>query len=110
MAHHMGELIFSCATTGRSINSGFQTTRDEFRLIPVGKKLRLRCRICGEVHKFDFAAATGLCVSSNFCRERRDCQHCSFMRLLPVGELVGSAISGIGGIAEIPGLGSKRRT
>jgi len=85
----MGELIFSCATTGRSINSGFQTTRDELHLIAVGKKLRLRCRVCGKVHEFDFAAATGVCLSSNFCRERKDCQHCSFVRSLPVGDLVG---------------------
>jgi len=85
----MGELIFSCATTGRSINSGFQTTHDEFHLIPVGKKLRLRCRVCGEVHKFDLAAATGLCLRSNFCRERKECQYCSFVRSLPVGDLAG---------------------
>lgn len=74
----MSEVIFSCPTTGRSINSGFPIARDELHLLPFGTKRRLRCRICGEVHEFDFADATGLCLSSNFCRERKDCQHCSF--------------------------------
>lgn len=73
----MSEVIFSCPTMGRGFNSGFHATGDELRLIPAGKKLRLRCPICGNYHEFDFAAA-GLCTSPNFCRERKNCQQCPF--------------------------------
>jgi hypothetical protein len=74
----MSEVIFACATTGRSFNSGFQATCNDLKLIPAGKKLRLRCAICAETHECDFAMAAGLCLSPNFCRRRKDCQECSF--------------------------------
>lgn len=73
----MSEVIFSCPTTGRGFNSGFHATSDELRLIPAGKKLRLRCPICGNHHECEFAAA-GLCTSPNFCRERKNCYQCPF--------------------------------
>jgi hypothetical protein len=73
----MGEVIFSCPTTGRSFNSGLHATPKEMTPIHAGKNLRLHCRICNKVHEFD-SAAVGICKSPNFCRTRKDCQSCPF--------------------------------
>jgi hypothetical protein len=71
----MSDVIFSCPTTGRRFNSGFQATPAELKLIPASKTLRIRCPLCDKIHECDFAAA-GLCDNWKFCRERKDCQRC----------------------------------
>jgi hypothetical protein len=53
----MGQLILSCAKTGRAFKSGFRATRDDLGYVPPKWKATLLCPICHHVHEFNFAAA-----------------------------------------------------
>lgn len=53
----MGQVIFSCPVTGREFDTGFHAKPSDLKFIPKGATIWLRCRICGETHKFDFITA-----------------------------------------------------
>ncbi len=53
----MGHVIFRCPNTDSEFDSGFQASPGDLRLLPVGAKIQLRCRICGAKHEFKFAHA-----------------------------------------------------
>lgn len=46
----LGDLMFSCPTTGRMFNSGFQADRQSLTAIPTAATMRLRCPHCDEAH------------------------------------------------------------
>ncbi len=68
----MSEVVFYCLNTGRAFNSGIPAARDDLRS---AAGIRLRCGICGNIHEFDFTAAS-ICRYPALCRERKDCQRC----------------------------------
>ena len=53
----MGDVIFRCEKTGQEFDSGFQANPRDVDVLPPDAKIRLRCRICGELHEFEFASA-----------------------------------------------------
>jgi hypothetical protein len=53
----MGQLILSCAKTGRSFKSGFQVSRDDLGYAPPKWRARMMCGVCHRVHEFNFAEA-----------------------------------------------------
>ena len=53
----MGVVIFRCCMKGIEFDSGFQATPKDVELLPIAAEIRLRCRICGNVHAFKFVEA-----------------------------------------------------
>jgi hypothetical protein len=53
----VGEVIFRCEKTGEEFGSGFQANSGDMQYLPANAKMRLRCRICGDFHEFEFADA-----------------------------------------------------
>jgi hypothetical protein len=53
----VGDVIFRCQRTGQEFDSGFQANSGDMQFLPADAKIRLRCRICGEFHEFQFASA-----------------------------------------------------
>jgi hypothetical protein len=73
----MNCVIFSCAKTGRSFNSGLHADSDDLRLVPAQWKTWLLCRVCCRVHEFKFAGAR-VCKCRHNCRRNGDSQLCEF--------------------------------
>ncbi len=53
----MAQLIFRCPRTKEDFDSGFQAGSSEMKLLPAGAKIRVRCKVCGDLHEFKFADA-----------------------------------------------------
>jgi len=79
----MGELILSCAKTGRSFKSGFQVSRSDLGYVPPKLMARMMCGICHRVHEFNFAQARVCECPDDCCRAYGDCQKCEFAVLPP---------------------------
>jgi len=72
----MGEIVFTCARTGRAFSSGFEATCEDLQFAPPQWKVRLFCRICYVTHEFDFATAY-ICDCPDYCHKQRiDCELC----------------------------------
>jgi hypothetical protein len=74
----MGQLILSCAKTGRAFKSGFRATRADLGYVPPKWKATLLCAICHHVHEFNFAEARICEHADDCCREYGECQNCEF--------------------------------
>jgi hypothetical protein len=74
----MGQLILSCAKTGRAFKSGFRATRTDLGYVPPKWKATLLCAICHHVHEFNFAEARICEHADDCCREYGECQNCEF--------------------------------
>jgi hypothetical protein len=74
----MGQLILSCAKTGRAFKSGFQATCADLGYVPPKWKATLLCPICHHVHEFNFAEARICEHADECCREYGKCQNCEF--------------------------------
>jgi hypothetical protein len=53
----MSQVIFQCPKTGKEFATGFEANAADMKFMPVGAKVSLRCKICGETHEFKFASA-----------------------------------------------------
>lgn len=53
----MGRLLFKCPKSGEEFDSGFRAQTADFKDVPAGAEIRLRCRVCGESHQFRFTEA-----------------------------------------------------
>jgi hypothetical protein len=74
----MGQLILSCAKTGRAFKSGFQISRTELGYVPPKWTARMMCGVCHRVHEFKFAEAR-VCECADDCwRQYGECQNCEF--------------------------------
>jgi hypothetical protein len=74
----MGQLILSCAKTGRAFKSDFRATRADLGYVPPKWKATLLCAICHRVHEFNFAEARICEHADDYCREYGACQNCEF--------------------------------
>jgi hypothetical protein len=54
----MSKLMFRCRRSGEEFDSGFRASLSDLNTPPADASVRLRCRICGELHEFNFADAT----------------------------------------------------
>jgi hypothetical protein len=72
----MGQLILSCAKTGRAFKSGFRATRADLGYVPPKWKATLLCAVCHRVHEFNFAEAQLCECADDCCRPYGECQNC----------------------------------
>jgi hypothetical protein len=52
----MSQVLFRCPGTGKEFATGFRANAAEMKLMPLGAKINLRCKICGELHEFKFTS------------------------------------------------------
>jgi hypothetical protein len=52
-----GALNFRCPLTGTAFDSGFRFSAQEFALVPSAYAMRLRCKICLELHELRLSEA-----------------------------------------------------
>jgi hypothetical protein len=52
----MSQVIFRCQKTGKEFATGFRANAADMKLMPLGAKINLRCKICGEMHEFKFTS------------------------------------------------------
>jgi len=52
-----GQVIFRCPAKEEEFDSGFRAKLGDLTFLPAGATIRLRCRVCGDVHTFQFSAA-----------------------------------------------------
>jgi hypothetical protein len=52
----MSQVIFRCQKTGKEFATGFRANATDMKLMPLGAKISLRCKICGEMHEFKFTS------------------------------------------------------
>jgi hypothetical protein len=52
-----GALMFRCPKTGEAFDSGFRFSVEEFALVPTGYSMKLRCKICSELHELKLSEA-----------------------------------------------------
>lgn len=65
----LGQLILSCAKTGRFFRSGFQVSRDDIRHVPPKWMTQMACGVCHRVHEFNLAEARICeCADDRCCR------------------------------------------
>ena len=74
----MGQLILSCAKTGRAFKSGFRAIRADLGYVPPKWKATLLCPMCNRVHEFNFAEARVCECPDDCCRQYGECQNCEF--------------------------------
>jgi hypothetical protein len=53
----MGQVMFRCPKTAKEFGSGFEANETDVKRLPEEAKIRLRCRICGDIHEFRFGDA-----------------------------------------------------
>jgi hypothetical protein len=74
----LGQLILSCARTGRFVRSGFQASRDDIRHVPPKWMVQMACGVCHRVHEFNLAEARVCECLDERCRPYGACQRCEF--------------------------------
>jgi hypothetical protein len=52
-----GALMFRCPKTGEAFDSGFRFSAEEFSFVPTGYSMKLRCKICRELHELKLSEA-----------------------------------------------------
>lgn len=53
----MSKLMFRCRKSGEEFDSGFRASLSDLNTLPAEANVRLRWRICGELHEFNFPDA-----------------------------------------------------